>query len=297
MTLQSNDTVKPYQDNWPEDGEETSNPEEKEMSFLDHLEELRWHIIRSVASIFIFAILAFLNQHLVFHVILLGPTRTDFWTYRMLCKLGDAVGAAGLCVNKLDFILQSRNVGGQFTTAITTSAVIGLVCAFPYAFWEVWRFIKPGLYPAERRAARGATFFVTVLFMIGILFGYYIISPLTINFLSNYKIDPSIANEFDILSYFSTLVTLTLSCGLMFQLPIVAFFLSRAGVIHPALMREYRKHAYIVILVLAAIITPSPDIISQILVALPLFLLYEVSIGVSGSVVRARLRELSQDVR
>ncbi len=297
MTLQSNDTVKPYRDNWPEDEEPEANTEEKEMSFLDHLEELRWHIIRSVASIFIFAILAFVFKDFVFHDVLLGPTRTDFWTYRMLCKLDALLGSPGLCVNKLDFILQSRQVGGQFTTAITTAALIGLISAFPYAFFEIWRFIKPGLYPAERKAARGATFFVTVLFMMGILFGYYIISPLTINFLANFKIDPSIANEFDILSYFSTLATLTLSCGLMFQLPIVAFFLSKAGVIHPALMREYRKHAYIVILVLAAIITPSPDIISQILVALPLFLLYEVSIGVSGSVVRARLRELSQDVR
>jgi hypothetical protein len=147
----------------------------------------------------------------------------------MLCKLDALVGSPGLCVNKLDFILQSRQVGGQFTTAITTAALIGLISAFPYAFFEIWRFIRPGLYPAERKAARGATFFVTVLFMMGILFGYYIISPLTINFLANFKIDPSIANEFDILSYFSTLATLTLSCGLMFQLPIVAFFLSKAG--------------------------------------------------------------------
>jgi len=296
MELQSNDTVKPYRDNWPEDEAGESQPE-KEMSFLDHLEELRWHIIRSVASIFVFAILAFVFRDFVFHNVLLGPTRTDFWTYRMLCKLDALLGSPGLCVDKLDFILQSRQVGGQFTTAITTAALVGLISAFPYAFWEVWRFIQPGLYPAERKAARGATFFVTLLFMLGILFGYYMISPLTLNFLANFKIDPSIANEFDILSYFSTLVTLTLSCGLMFQLPIVAFFLSKAGVVNPSLMREYRKHAYIVILVLAAIITPSPDVISQVLVALPLFVLYEVSIGVSARVMRARMRELSQEIR
>ncbi len=293
MELPGNETVKPYGNNGLNGEVLPDVPVEKEMSFLDHLEELRWHIIRSVGSIFVFAMLAFFNQHFVFHIVLLGPTRTDFWTYRMLCKLGDYLGTPGLCVDKLDFILQSRQVGGQFTTAITTAALVGLILAFPYAFWEVWRFIKPGLYPAERRAARGATFFVTLLFMLGIAFGYFIISPLTINFLANYKIDVSIANEFDILSYFSTLVTLTLSCGLMFQLPIVAFFLSKAGVINPPLMKEYRKHAYIVILVLAAIITPSPDIISQVLVALPLFVLYEVSIGVSASVVRNRLRELS----
>ncbi len=295
MELQSNNEVDQL-DKWPDDDLRESNPEEKEMSFLDHLEELRWHVIRSVGSIIVFALLAFFNKEFVFHDILLGPTRTDFWTYQMLCKLANAVGTPDLCVSKLDFILQSREVGGQFTTAITTSALIGLVFAFPYAFWEVWRFIKPGLYPAERQAARGATFFVTILFLLGVLFGYYIISPLTINFLANFKIDESISNEFDILSYFSTLATLTLACGLMFQMPIVAFFLSRAGVINPPLMREYRKHAYIVILVLAAIVTPSPDIISQVLVALPLFILYEASIGVSARVVRRRLKELSEEV-
>jgi sec-independent protein translocase protein TatC len=273
--------------------EEKENPEEKEMSFIDHLEELRWHIIRSVGSIVVFAIIAFFSKHFVFHVVLLGPSRPDFWTYRMLCKLGAAIGTPGLCVDKLDFTMQSRDVGGQFTTHITTAAVIGLICAFPYTFWEIWRFIRPGLHPTERKAASGATFFVTVLFMMGIAFGYFIISPLTINFLANYKLDESIVNEFDILSYFSTLVTLTLACGAMFQLPIVAFFLSKAGVINPRLMREYRKHAYVVILVIAAIITPSPDVISQILVAMPLFLLYEVSITVSGNVVKQKMKALA----
>ncbi|MDJ1502587.1 twin-arginine translocase subunit TatC [Xanthocytophaga agilis] len=258
------------------------------MSFIDHLEELRWHIIRSVASIFIFAIAALYFHHFIFHEVLLGPSRTDFWTYRMLCKLSEVVNMADLCVNKLDFILQSRQVGGQFMTYITTAALAGLIGAFPYAFWEVWRFIKPGLRPEERRAARGAVFYVTLLFLSGVLFGYYIISPLTINFLANFKLDESISNEFDIGSYFSILATLTIACGAMFELPMVVFFLSKAGVVTPSLMREYRRHAYVVILVIAAIITPSPDMISQILVAMPLFFLYEISISVSARVEKQR---------
>ncbi|MDJ1470529.1 twin-arginine translocase subunit TatC [Cytophagaceae bacterium NT2B1] len=258
------------------------------MSFIDHLEELRWHIIRSVASIFIFAIAALYFKDFVFHEVLLGPTRTDFWTYRMLCKLAGEVHVDGLCVDKLDFILQNTTVGGQFTTYITTAALAGLIGAFPYAFWEIWSFIKPGLRPEERRAARGSVFYVTILFLSGVLFGYYIISPLTINFLANFKLDESIANEFNISSYFSILATLTVACGAMFQLPMVVFFLSKAGVVTPSLMRDYRRHAYVVILVIAAIITPSPDMISQILVAMPLFFLYEISISVSARVEKQR---------
>ncbi len=274
-----------------DDDKEDLHPGEREMSFIDHLEELRWHIIRSVASIFIFAIAAIYFKDFVFHQVLLGPTRTDFWTYRMLCKLADAVNTPGLCVDKLDFILQSRQVGGQFMTYITTAALAGLIGAFPYAFWEIWRFIKPGLRPEERRAARGAVFYVTLLFLSGVLFGYYIISPLTINFLANFKLDESIANEFDIGSYFSILATLTIACGAMFQLPMVVFFLSKAGIITPGLMRQYRRHAYVVILIIAAIITPSPDMISQVLVALPLFFLYEISIGVSARIEKQKQKE------
>ncbi|WP_314033533.1 twin-arginine translocase subunit TatC [Xanthocytophaga flava] len=287
-----------YENSWEENtqsqtsyydnDEEESNPGEREMSFIDHLEELRWHIIRSVASIFIFAIAALYFKDFVFHEVLLGPTRTDFWTYRMLCKLAGEVHVDGLCVDKLDFILQNTTVGGQFTTYITTAALAGLIGAFPYAFWEIWSFIKPGLRPEERRAARGSVFYVTILFLSGVLFGYYIISPLTINFLANFKLDESIANEFNISSYFSILATLTVACGAMFQLPMVVFFLSKAGVVTPSLMRDYRRHAYVVILVIAAIITPSPDMISQILVAMPLFFLYEISISVSARVEKQR---------
>ena len=271
--------------------DEEIDQEGKEMSFLDHLEELRWHIIRAAGAIFVFTIVAFVFINDIFEIVIMGPKNPDFWTYRMMCKLSDLTGFADLCVKKLDFELQSLGVSDQFTMALTSSVIIGLCFAFPYAFWEVWRFIKPGLKITEKKAARGAVFYVTVLFMMGLFFGYYIVSPLTINFLANFKLAPDIKNQFDITSYISLLATLSLGCALIFQMPMIAFVLSKVGVLTPKFMREYRKHAWIVILVVAGIITPSPDIYSQILVAMPLAMLYEVSILVSKSVERARLKE------
>ena len=179
-------------------------------------------------------------------------------------------------------------MAGQFMMAMMSSFIVGLIFTFPYLFWEVWRFVSPGLKKSEKKAARGAVFFVSVLFFLGILFGYYIVAPLAINFLANFKLDASISNQFDITSYISVLATLTLACGLAFQLPVIAFVLSKVGIINPSFMKEYRKHAYVLILVLAAIITPSPDIISQVLVSIPLFILYELSIGVSARVEKSR---------
>lgn len=265
--------------------EKVADTEEKEMSFLDHLEELRWHIIRSLISIMVFAIAAFLAKKIVFHGIILAPSRTDFWTYRILCKVSELINTSALCIEELPFIIQSRQMTGQFTMHLTSSFVIGLILAFPYAFWEMWRFISPGLYSKEKKIARGSVFFVSLLFGIGILFGYFIVSPISINFLSNYQLDPSISNEFDIISYVSTLTMLVLACGLMFQLPIIVYFLTKAGIVTPGFMRTYRKHAIIVILVISAIITP-PDIVSQILIALPLIVLYEISIFISKNVIK-----------
>ena len=265
--------------------------EGKEMSFLDHLEELRWHIIRAVGSIFLFALIAFIFIKDIFNAVILAPARPNFWTYRQMCKLSDATGYVDLCVKKLDFTLQALGVSDQFTMAITTSLIIGLCFAFPYAFWEVWRFISPGLKVTEKKAARGAVFYVSLLFLMGLFFGYYIVSPLAINFLANYQITPEIKNQFDITSYIGILATLSMGCALVFQMPMVAYVLSKVGVLTPRFMRTFRKHAWIVILIVAGIITPSPDIYSQILVALPLAGLYEVSILVSASIERARLKE------
>ena len=273
-----------------EEDQEEVDTEGKEMSFLDHLEELRWHIIRAAGSIIVFALIAFVYIDDIFRVVILGPKNPDFWTYRMMCKLSEISGYSDLCVTKLNFELQSLGVSDQFTMAMTSSAIIGLCFAFPYAFWELWRFIKPGLKNVEKQAARGAVFFVSLLFLLGLLFGYYIVSPLAINFLANYQITPEIKNQFDITSYIGILVTLSLGCALIFQMPMVAFVLSKVGVLTPKFMKAYRKHAWIVILVVAGIITPSPDIYSQVLVAIPLVLLYEVSIVVSGRIERQRLR-------
>ena len=243
--------------------------DEQEMSFLDHLEELRWHLVRSLLAIAVFAILAFVSKSFVFRTVLLGPSYADFPTYEWLCKLSQLIGANAFCLEDLPFTIQSRQMTGQFTMHITSSLVIGLIVAFPYAFWEIWRFIKPGLYPKERKAARGATFYVSLLFLLGVLFGYYIVSPISIHFLAHYTLDASIVNEFDIVSYVSTLSTLVLACAILFQLPVVVYFLTKAGLVTPSLMKTYRKHAIVGILVLGAMLTP-PDVFSQVLIAIPL---------------------------
>lgn len=284
----------PYYD-YDDDGNSKEEVVGKEMTFLDHLEELRWHLIRAAAAIFLFMILAFVYIEEIYDIVILGPSKVDFWTYRMMCKLGTAVGAPGLCVDKLQFSLMSREVSGQFIMAFTSAAIIGLVFAFPYVFWEIWRFVKPGLKPSEKKSARGAVFYVTFLFFSGVLFGYFIVSPLAINFLVNFQISKTIENQFDIGSYISLLATLTLACGVAFQLPIAIFVLTKIGIIGPQFMRTYRRHAVVVILIVAAVITPSPDVTSQLLVAFPLYILYEVSIIISAREEKRRLAELAAE--
>ena len=265
-----------------------------EMSFLDHLEELRWHLIRAFLAILVFAIAAFLAKDFVWNTLILGPSRLDFPTFRFLCKAAEVLNSDVLCIKELPFIIQSRKMTGQFSMHVTSSVFLGLIFSFPYVFWELWRFISPGMYKNERKHARGAVFFVSLLFMIGVLFGYYIITPLSINFLSNYQVDPSVMNEFDITSYVSTVTMLVLACAIIFQLPVVVYFLSKAGFITPSLMKRFRKHAIVVILVLGALLTP-PDPISQILIAFPLFGLYEISIYISAFVLRRERAALDYD--
>lgn len=251
--------------------------EEEGMSFLDHLEALRFHILRSVSAILIFTVIAFLAKDIVFGMIILGPSKVDFLTYRLLCDLGNSLGISALCIDELPFTLQSRQMTGQFTMHMTSSLVVGFVAAFPYVFWEIWRFISPGLYDKEKNAARGAVFFVSFLFLSGAAFGYYVLSPLSINFLANYQLDPTILNEFDITSYVTTLTMLVLASAIMFQLPVVVYFLSMSGLITSRMLKEYRRHSIVVILIVSAIITP-PDVISQLLIAMPILVLYEIGI-------------------
>ena len=262
------------------------------MSFIGHLEELRWHLIRSLTAVFVFAIAAFVSKGVIFGEIILGPSKPSFWTYRMLCNLSEILSSDALCISELPFIIQSRQMTGQFSMHITSSFVIGLICAFPYAFWEIWRFVKPGLYDKERKAATGATFYVSLLFFMGVFFGYFIVTPISINFLSNYQIDPSILNEFDIISYVSTVTTLVLACALLFQLPIVVYFATKAGLVSSSLLKTYRKHSIIVILMLSAVLTP-PDPFSQVLIAIPLGLLYQLSILIA---VKLEKKERKQEL-
>jgi sec-independent protein translocase protein TatC len=264
--------------------------EEKEMTFLDHLEELRWHVIRALSAVIIITIGAFIFAPWIFQNIIFAPARPDFIFFDWMCSLGKLVGSEEtLCVKEIPFKIQSRQMMGQFSMHITSSFVIGLVVSFPYVAWELWRFVKPGLVNKERRFSRGAVFFISFLFFTGIAFGYFIMSPLAVYFFSNYQISDMIVNEFDITSYVSTIVTLVFGSGILFQLPVVVYFLTKIGMITPRFMRKYRKHAIVIILVIAAIVTP-PDPFSQILITVPLYLLYEFSILISAYVIRQKAK-------
>ena len=266
--------------------------ESAEMSFLDHLEELRWHLVRSVVVIFSLAIVFFANREFLFDTIILAPKDPGFFTYRMMCKLSHFLNMGdALCMNGLEFSLINTTLSGQFTLHMWAAFVAGIVVGFPYLVWEAWRFIKPALTATEIGYSKGILFFVSILFSIGVLFGYYLIAPLSINFLGSYQVSSEVKNMIDMDSYISTITVITFASGLLFELPIVVYFLSSLGIISPAFMKRYRKHAVVVILILAAVITPSPDITSQLLVALPVYVLYELSIFVSAYVVNKKERE------
>lgn len=276
-----------------------SDTEKQEMSFLDHLEELRKRLFWGAIPVVFFTIIAFVYMDKIFKNIILAPAKPDFWTYRMLCKLANSMDqymdlGDMLCVQKIDFILQSRTLTGQFTMYMTSGIVCGLIMAFPFLFFQIWKFIQPALNPKERKNAKGGIFFVCLLFFSGILFGYYIVSPLSINFLANFHLDESITNQFDITSYISILLMMVLGSGLIFQLPVVVYVLSKIGIVTPGFMRKYRRHAIVVILIIAAVLTPSPDILSQMLVGLPMIILYELSIFISAAVDRSRRIKLTQ---
>lgn len=268
---------------------------EKEMSFLEHLEELRWHVVRALIAVVIFTVGAFVMAPWVFENIIFAPARVDFPTFQWLCKLGNYFGSEGLCVKEIPFKVQSRNMTGQFTMHIMSSFIIGLVVAFPYVVWEFWRFIKPGLQPSERKYSRGAVGSVSILFFTGVAFGYYVIAPWMVYFLANYSISDMIVNEFDITSYVSTVVMLVMGSGLLFQLPVIIYFLTKIGIVTPEFLRKYRKHAVVIILILAAIVTP-PDLLSQMLITIPLYLLFEISILISAGVAKRKAREEAEEL-
>lgn len=263
-----------------------------EMSFLDHLEIFRWHLIRSALAILFFAIMAFIFKNVVFDVILLGPKYPNFPTYKILCFISQYLGLEdAFCLTESPFSLMNISMSGQFSTHITSSFLVGFVVAFPYIFWEFWRFISPALYANETKVVRGVVFFSSILFLFGVLFGYFVIAPLSVNFLGSYQVSSTVANQISLNSFISTVTTVSFATGIIFELPILAYFLTKAGLLTPTFMRIYRKHAIVLILILAAVITP-PDITSQILVLLPLMLLYEISIKISGQVIKNRLKDI-----
>ncbi len=235
-----------------------------DMSFLDHLEELRWHIIRSTISVLLVAILAFLAKDIIFDQIIFGPKKGDFISYQVFCSISQSIGGDAFCFEELPFRVQSRTVSGQFSAHLWTSILAGFILAFPYVVYEFWKFISPGLYKKEKEGARGFIFISSTLFFIGVLFGYYIVTPLSINFLGNYTISSEVFNDFDLNSYIGLLRASVLASGLIFELPIIIHYLTKVGLVTPDFLRRNRKFALVIVLSLSAIITP-PDIASQII--------------------------------
>ena len=259
--------------------------DQNEMSFLNHLEILRWTLVRSAAAVFLFGIIAFLMKNFIFNKIILAPKDASFYTYRFLCSVSKQFGTEGLCIDEIPFLVQSRTMAGQFSAHIWTSITVGFILAFPFILWEIWKFIKPGLYPKERKNAKSFIIISSFLFFIGILFGYYVVTPLSVNFLGAYRVADEVKSNIDLSSYIGLLRASVLASGLIFEMPIIIFFLTKMGLVTPEFLRKYRKYALVLVLILAALITP-PDIISQIIVAIPMIILYEASITISKIIIR-----------
>lgn len=257
----------------------------EEMSFLDHLEVLRWHLIRMTLAVVIGGVVAFLLKHFIFDVLLFGPKTPDFITYRALCSISKYMGMDdSYCVTEFPFRIQSREMSGQFSAHIWTSITAGFILAFPFLIYEVWKFISPALYENERKHAKLFIIVSSLLFFVGVLFGYYIITPLSINFLATYTVSDQVFNDIDLNSYISLVRASVIASGLIFELPILIYFLTKLGLVTPEFLRKYRKFSLIIVLALAAIITP-PDVASQIIVAIPILILYEISIYISKFVI------------
>ena len=268
------------------------NNSNEEMSFLEHLEELRWHPLRSCMAILVFGTIAFLAKDFIFNTILFGPKQIDFVTYQFFCDVSKAIGTGeAFCIKEMPFRIQSRTMSGQFSAHLWTSITAGFIVGFPYILYEFWRFVSPGLLKNERKNARGFIFIASFLFFLGVFFGYYVVTPLSINFLGNYQVSNQIFNDFDLSSYISLLRASVLSSGLIFELPILIFFLTKIGIVTPNFLRKNRKYSLVIVLSLAAIITP-PDIASQIIVTIPIIVLYELSIFISNVVYKKQQKNI-----
>lgn len=261
------------------------------MTFMDHLEALRWHLVRAAAVVLSAAIVMFIFVDWIFDNIVYAPARKEFISYQALCSLGHKlhIGDA-LCMPPVDIKLVGNTVSGPFTSAITISLTAGIILAFPYLFWELWRFIKPALTPKEAKNVTSSLGWVSLCFFTGAAFGYFLLAPFTFNFLGNYKLGTTGAYVYlpTLDDYIDTLTSIILGCAIGFELPVIAYVLTKIGILNTKLLNQYRKYAYVVILILAAVITPSPDWTSQAIVTIPLMILYEISILLSKKVERKR---------
>ncbi len=261
-----------------------------QMAFIDHIEELRWHIIRAILAILIASAYCFFNIEWIFTNIILGPTQNDFISYQYLNKLGELLHIDVLKLKDMSIQFQNTELSGQFMMSFSVSFMMGLIVAFPVVFWELWKFIRPALKANELKYARGIVFWSSLLFFIGVLFAYYVIAPFTINFFANYQLSPQFKNIITITNYYDTMSDLIMGMGLVFELPVIVYFLSRIGILTPKLMRDKRRYAILIIFFLAVIISP-PDWFSCWLIALPLMLLFEISIGISDRANKARMKK------
>lgn len=255
------------------------------MSFIEHLEALRWHILRSLVAIVAVGIVVFLAKDFVFDTIIFGPKELDFISYRLLCQAATWLQMENLCIEKISFTVVNLDMAGQFLTHIKVSFILGLIVAFPYVFWEFWRFISPALYDNERQHARGLVAICSFLFLFGVAFGYYIITPFSVNFLGAYRVSETVESTINLGSYINVIAMIALATGIIFELPVAAYLLSKLGLLTPDMMRQYRKHAFIITLFVSAVITP-PDIASQVITSIPILILYEISIHISARVQR-----------
>ena len=265
------------------------------MSFLDHLEDLRWLLIRSTIAIVVAGIIAFTFSDFLFDTIIFGPKKADFITYRWFCELAIQFDLdKSFCQHELPFELQNRTMEGQFSVMIWTSITAGFILAAPFLLWEIWKFISPAMYQNEKKHARTFLACTSILFFLGVAFGYFILVPLSINFLSNIQISKEVINQIDINSYIGTVKTTSLATGLVFELPVIIFFLAHLGIVNTQNLKDFRRYAYVLILIVAAVVTP-PDVISQIIVSVPMIILYELSIVIS-KIITKRNEESSHEI-
>ena len=257
-----------------------------EMSFLDHLEELRWLLVRSSVAIIIMALATYFVSDYIFDVIIFGPTNPNFITYRFFCDASHYLGFAdSICITELPFTIQNTSMEGQVNMFVWTCITAGFILAFPYVLWELWKFISPALYEKEKKNAKVFIFVASILFFLGVLFGYFVIVPMSINFVATFSVSSVVKNEFNLDSYIGMIKTSVIAAGLFFELPIVIYFLTKLGLVTPSFLRKYRKYAIVIVLIVAAIVTP-PDVVSQITVAIPMLLIYEASIFISVFVMK-----------